>query len=52
MISGMNMATLHVVGFVALLKAKNMFWNLATLVSTMMTIVDIFDCNGKPFRAQ
>jgi hypothetical protein len=46
------MATLHVVGLVALLKAKNLLWSLATLTSTMMTIVDIFYYNGKPFLAQ
>jgi len=52
MILGTSMATLHAIGLVALLKAKNLLWSLATLISTMMTIVNIFYYNGKPLLAQ
>jgi NO-binding membrane sensor protein with MHYT domain len=48
---GTSMATLHVVGIIALLKAKNLLWSPATLASAMMTITNILDCNGKPFLA-
>ncbi len=40
------------VGLVALLKTNNLLWSPIALAFAMMTTVDIFYRNGKPFLAQ